>query len=375
MEFMKDNPKGIAAVNRGILDERVVLSSPGGVLDLKTFRNQLKSIPRETRERVLGAQGPAFLAAVELAVKANSKLTKKAKIRATDFTDLFEEMRSGKPVSDLKKSIAFAVEDKTELDRAFNDGIRRRLKKAEALEDLDAKKIASVFLDEASEKEVNELVARYGNGEERKALQLETLVNLFERAQGKKSAEAIQNNIVGDVSVDFDAEQFFNVITDKRNNAKYRKILGPEILDSLSDLMIIKNRGQIVKNLAGGGSGASLAAGAQFAKLTQFTNPMGMVSAMSRGTQFRVVASMMSRPTLRKLLERTYSLPEWKAISQAIFASSPLISDVVGGLPGHIAKSKAVDEMATTFGVDLADRATQAEDDELPEDPTITVAP
>jgi len=374
MEFMKDNPEARASVNRGILDERVVLSSPGGVLDLKTFRSQLNSLPRETRERVLGKQGPAFLAAVELAVKAQSKLTRKAKIRATDFIELFAEMQSGEPVANWKKSIAFAIEDKSKMDAAFNTGVRKKLKRAESLEEIDEKQLASVFIDEASEKEVDELVARYGNGEERKALQLETLVNLFERAQGKKSSTAIQNNIVGDVSVDFDAEQFFNVITDKRNNAKYRKILGPEIMDSLADLMIVKNRGQIVKNLAGGGSGASLAAGAQFAKLSQFTNPMGMISAMSRGTQFRVVASMLARPSLRKLLERTYTLPEWKAISQAIFASSPLISDVVEGISGNIAKSKAVSEMSTAFGVDLADRATQA-DDEQPEDPTNTVAP
>ena len=183
--FFEGNPEGLAAINRGIIDERIALSSPGGVLDLKTFQSQLNSLPRTTRNDVLGPGGNKLIADVKMAVTAAGSLGKKGKINAEDFVGLMDDVRAGKPVSEMNLSILNAVETQTTLQRSFNTGVRKKLKNADSLEDIDAKKIADMFVDEATEKEIDELVKHLGTGERRQSLQAETLVNIFEKAQGK----------------------------------------------------------------------------------------------------------------------------------------------------------------------------------------------
>lgn len=363
--FMEDNPEALETMRRGIIDDRISLASSGGTLDIKRLNNLFKAMPKKIRDEVLGPAGTELMRDMNTAVQ----LTKGGKLHSEDFVDILDAVKEGKTVPEMHNAISAALQTQKDLQRTYNSGIRNKLKNAESFEDVDFQDFTRLFLEKGSQKEIDQILESLGTGAHRQQLQLETLVHIFENAQGKLKVADIQKNIIGDASVDFSAESLAAELSGKQGE-KYQKILGPEIMSNLTDLLAIKARGDLARVSAGGGNAGSLSAGTTFSKLSDvMMHPLRAFDGLTTSIRYRTIASMMARPTLRRWLERSYTLPEGRAILQGIFASSPLLSDVLEGVGSDMKKAKAVDELGRAFGLDfveLAGQATNFTDDTAP---------
>lgn len=300
---------------RGVLDDILYQASVEGTPKIGEVYKQLKSLPSEVRQDILGSSEGDMLKF--LRDVSDLKLDKpKARI---PFEVAKEWLNA--PSSKTRSAVVEAVNAQALLDKEFKSALKKRsLQKFQSPELLDSKDTVGRLVDLATTKEAEWAVTTLGDGPLREKLTQQTFEELFRRSNmtGKLNMAA--------TDIQFSNRNFINASSfrDQLLGPKkdvYRILLGDEGFQLATDYLNYLSRGDFAKELAGAAVG-TLSRGSFINNLWQ-----KLGDNTYRYAKWKIMSSLLAaKPTREWLLSRGFERMEADNILPAIMASSAMAS-------------------------------------------------
>ena len=300
---------------RGVLDDILYQASVEGIPKVGEIYRQLKSLPKEVRQDILGSSEGDMLKFLRSV--SDLKLDKpKARVPYEVVKDWIAA-----PSSKTRDAVLNAVNAQTLLDQEFKSAFKRKsLQKFQSPELLDSKETVGRLIDLATTKEAEWAVNTLGKGPLREKLVQQTFEELFRRANMTGKLNMASTDIQFSNKNFINASSFRDQLLGTKRDV-YRILLGDESFQLASDYLNYLSRGDYAKELAGASVG-TLSRGSFINNLWQ-----KLGDNTYRYAKWKIMSTLLAaEPTRKWMLGRGFERMESENVLPAIMASSAMAS-------------------------------------------------